>query len=195
MEVQKVLRLAKREWENIGSSLILCGDVGTIDFKDINGGSELLSLYRDIVEMESKFPKYGYSSKEAARVFAMLASKAGEKLGLDGEFTRSFSSGYGLVRTGLYDLNSSPEKYHLIKQMFFLKLFFPFGGYCTGWDFNSPTVQKKLKLVFDTFVIWQKDPASFVRDFVEYRFQLEPLWYRLTLTSDSPSRYFVTSFG
>jgi hypothetical protein len=100
MEVQKAFQLAKREWKNIGSSLILCGDVGVLDFKDMNGGSGRLSLYRDMVEMENKFPKYGYSSKEAARVFTVLASNAGERLGLKGEFAKSFSSGYSLVRTG-----------------------------------------------------------------------------------------------
>lgn len=195
MEVQKAFRIAKREWENIGSSLILCGDIGALDLKDMNGGSERLSLYRDIVEMESKFPTCSYSSKEAARVFTVLASEAGERLGLKGEIAKSFSSGYSLVRTGWYDLNSSPEKYHLIKQMFFLKLFFPFGGYSTGWDFESPTAQKKLKLIFDTFALWQEDPASFIRDFVEYGFYLEPRWYGLPLTAGSPSRYFITSSG
>ncbi|HSE83060.1 MAG TPA: hypothetical protein VLB01_00765 [Thermodesulfobacteriota bacterium] len=195
MEVQKAFHLAKREWKNIGSSLILCGDVGDLDFKGIYNGSERLSLYRDIVEMEDKFPKYGYSSKEAARVFDVLALNAGERLGLKGEFAKSFSSGYSLVRTGWYDLNSSPEKYHLIKQMFFLKLFFPFGGYSTTWDFESPTVLKKLELIFDTFFIWQKDPTRFVKDFVEYRFQLEPLWYGLPVAGGSPSRHFINSFG
>jgi hypothetical protein len=44
-----------------------------------------------------------------------------------------------------------------------------------NWDFNSPVVKAKLKLVFHNFVGWQDDPRSFIQDVRNYKAQLEPL--------------------
>src|ERR687887_149097 len=73
------------------------------------------------------------------------------------EFTKTFGGGYSCVRTGWFYLNGDIEKHHIIKHLFFYKLFFPLGGDFT-WDFNSPVVKSKLKVVFSKFAEWQEAP-------------------------------------
>lgn len=181
-QIQKTFQIMKREWENIRLSLRMCGDIGEFDSSDfVNGGSECLSLFRNITEMEHKLPGYGYSTCQAAYVFSTLASKAGERLGLKGEFVQAFGGGYSWVRTGWFDLDGSIEEHHLIKRMLFLKLFSPFGGDFTSWDFRSPVANTKLKLVFNTFIEWQSDPKSYSHDIREYGTQIGRIRHGLSL--------------
>lgn len=181
MKVLRAVQIAKREWENIRISLENCGDIGEVDFED-SVNSEIMRiegfhLVKNLIEMESKLSKYGYFTPEAAYVFSTLALGAAKRLGLTCRLAHAFGSGYSLVRTGYFDLNGiTDEEEHpqIIKRLFFLKLFFPVGG-DFNWDFNSPVVKAKLKLVFHNFVEWQDDPRSFIQDVRNYKAQLEPL--------------------
>lgn len=184
MKIQRAIQIAGREWENIRLSLEMCGDIGEFDPKDfVNNGSDWLSLVRNIKEMEYKYPIYGYFSHQAAYVFNTLALKAGERLGLIDKFATTFGGGYSCVRTGwFFHLNGDIEKHHILKQMFFLKLFSPLGGDFMGWDYKSPIAGTKMKLIFDTFTKWQDNPDSYIQDIREYKTQLEPLWHGLLLS-------------
>jgi hypothetical protein len=71
------------------------------------------------------------------------------------------------------------EEGHIIKQLFFLKIFFPLGGYF-NWDFNSTVVKTKLKILLLKFRAWQDDPDSYIQDVRDYKYQLEPLWHGLS---------------
>jgi hypothetical protein len=179
MEILRAVKIATREWENIKASLEICGDIGEFHSKNNARSkpdsllvSEGLILVRNLIEMEEKFPIYGYFTPEAAYVFTTLASKAAERLGLIGGLARVFGSGYSLVRTGCLD-PSVAEKHH-IKQMVFFKLFFPIGG-GFNWKFHSPLVKVKLKIIFDKFVLWQDAPRIYIQEVGNYKDQLEPL--------------------
>jgi hypothetical protein len=184
MEILRAIEIAKREWGNIRVSLERCGDIGEFSSKNYARGrippiANGPLLIRNIIEMENKMPTYSYFTKEAAHVYAVLASGAGERLGLNPRLSQTFSSGYSWVRTGCLDLNIV-EKKHVIKQLFFYKLFFPLGGHF-GWDFNSQSSKSKLNLVYHKFISWQDNPAVYYQDVVKYKEQLEPLWNGLAL--------------
>lgn len=182
MKIQEAILIAGREWENVRLSLRMCGDIGEFDSQSfVNNGSDWLYFIKSIVGMEYKLPRCGYCSHQASYVFATLASKAGEKLGIKGELARTFGSGYSWVRTGCFSLNDV-QKRQAAKRMFFLKLFSPLGGDLTEWSFKSPTVGTKIKLIFDTFAGWQNDPESYSHDIREYRDQIEPIWLGLSST-------------
>jgi hypothetical protein len=185
MDIQRAVQIAEREWENIRLSLQMCGDIGEFDsINHINNSpaivSETLPLIRSLIEMENKLSTYGYFTQEAAYVFTYLASRAGERLGLAYKLAQTFGRGYSWIRTGWFDLESV-EKQYLIKQIIFFKLFFPLGRDFISWDFNSPVVKAKLKAVLYKFATWQSNPNSYIQDVREFREQLEPLWYGLSL--------------
>lgn len=178
MEIIRALEIAEREWGNIRSSVEMCGDIGEFHPKNHARSkldpllvSEGLILVRNLVEMENKFPMYGYFTSEAAYVFTTIASKAAGRLGLKGRLAWAFGSGYSLIRTGCLDPNVA-EKHHL-KQMVFFKLFFPIGaGF--NWKFHSSVVKVKLKTTFDKFVLWQDAPRTYIQEVRKYKDQLEP---------------------
>lgn len=185
MGIQRAIQIAKREWENIRLSLQMYGDIGEFDsVNHLDSGSaivsETLPFVRSLIEMENKLSTYGYFTPEAGYVFTYLVSRAGERLGLSYKLAQTFGRGYSWIRTGWFDLEGV-EKQHLIKQIIFFKLFFPLGRDFISWDFNSPSVRTKLRAVLYKFAAWQSNPNSYIQDVREYREQLEPLWYGLSL--------------
>jgi hypothetical protein len=193
MEIPRALQIARREWENIRISLQECSDIGEFDSNNhVNSKTTLISrgnlLVRNLIEMENKLPTHGYFTPEASYVFTTLASRASERLELGGRLAQTFGSGYSWVRTGWLDLSGMEEQKHLIKQLFFFKIFFPLGGYF-NWDFNSPLVKTKLKAVFYIFATWQGNPSSYIQDVKDYRSGLEPLWHGLSLALDFPRKF------
>lgn len=188
MQILKALQIATREWENIRLSLEMCGDIGEFQSKNTATTeplivSEGLLLVRNIIEMDNKLSTYGYFTPEAGYVFTTLASMAAEELGLTDELAQPFGKGYSWVRTGWFDLEGI-EKQHLMKQIIFFKLFFPLGRDFISWDFGSSAVKAKLKAVLYKFAAWQSNPNRYIQDIRDYREQLEPLWYGLSLALD-----------
>lgn len=192
MLVQNALEIANREWENIRTSLEECGDIGVFNDESQlydNGSSRIdkcFSLVRSLIEMDSKLPKYGYFTMDAAHVFATLASKAGVTLGLCESLAYKFGCGYSLVRTSCLDRNCVNDiQRHVLKQLLFFKIFYPLGGFF-DWDFDSPAEQLKLELVFHMFTDWQKKPESYRRDLTDFGEQLEPLLRGLSIKINLP---------
>ncbi len=183
MKINRVVQIARREWENIKSSLEMCGDIGEFDSEnpihcrltEIEGSR----LVQNITGMGNKFQTYGYFTQEAAYVFSALVSSAAERLGLVGGLAETFGNGYSWVRTGWFDMDHV-GKQHVIKQLFFMKIFFPFGGYF-NWDFNSRESKTKLRAVFNRFIAWQDNPKSYGQDLNNHKDQLEPLLLGLFL--------------
>jgi hypothetical protein len=106
-------------------------------------------------------------------------SVAAERLGLVGGLAETFGNGYSWVRTGWFDLDHA-GKQQVIKQLFFVKIFFPLGGYFK-LDFNSRGSKTKLRAVFNIFIKWQDNPKSFAQDITSHKDQLEPLLFGLFL--------------
>ncbi|MGQ0793324.1 MAG: hypothetical protein ACT4NX_04460 [Deltaproteobacteria bacterium] len=190
MEIQSAVQIARREWENIQISLQLCGDTGEFSLKrQVNGN---LYLTNSLMDMERKIPVHDYLTLEAAYVFAELASKAAERLGLSRNLAKTFGSGYSWVRTGWVDLrwlNAAGKlriKDHVVNQVLFFRLFFPSTEGDFIWGFDSPPVKARLKLIFDKFNMWQCNPDSRIEDFISYKHTLAPLWLGLTMTMDAP---------
>jgi hypothetical protein len=172
MEIQRAIEVAKREWDNIRVSLDMCGDIGEFDSKSqINIGftlSENLLLIRNLIDMDNKFSTHRYLTPEAAYVFTVVVSRAAEALGITGELGQNFGSGYSLIRTGCFISSGTEEE--RIKQMAFLKLFFPIrGGF--NWKFHSPLVKARLKSVFDKFVEWQSATGIYIKNPSLYKSQ------------------------
>ncbi|MGH7800896.1 MAG: hypothetical protein ACREOW_09755 [Thermodesulfobacteriota bacterium] len=189
MEILRALKIAVREWGNIRVSLEMFGDIEDFNTKHyLNNKLTLLpgglTLARKLIEMEGKLPTYGYLTQEAAYVFSTLASRAVERLGLRGNLAHTFGSGYSWVRTGWFDPNDI-DREHVIKQLFFFKIFYPIGGYFY-WDFNSPVVKTKLQVVLLKFTTWQNNPGSYLQDVEDCKEQLEPLWRGLSLSLGFP---------
>lgn len=195
MQIERVFIIAIKEWRNIRVSLEGYGDIGEFDSKNhvknrltlIDTGNKFPAyeyltegslLIRNLIEMENKLLTYGYFTQEAAYVFTSLASKAAEKLGLKDGMAQTFGRGYSWVRTGRFD-PSGIENQHVIKQLLFMKMFFPLGGYF-NWDFNSPVVKTKLRAILHKFFAWQGNPRNYIRDVKDYKDQIEPLWFGLS---------------
>jgi hypothetical protein len=183
MEIIRALQTARMVWGNIKLSLEMCGDIGEFDSE--NPVNSRLSetkgspLVENLINMENKFQTYGYFTSEAAYVFSALVSSAAERLGLVGGLAETFGNGYSWVRTGWFDLDHV-GKQHVIKQLFFMKIFFPLGGYF-NWDFNSRESKAKLKAVFNRFVSWQDSPRNYIQDIIDCKDQIEPLLLGLFL--------------
>jgi hypothetical protein len=191
-EIKRAFEIATRGWENVKASLEICGDIGGFHSRNHARSkpnsilvSEGLHLVRNIIMMEIKLSTYGYFTQEAAYVFTYIASRAAERLGLKGEMAQIFGRGYSWVRTGCFD-PFEIEEHHVIKQLFFMKIFFPLGGYFK-WDFNSPVVKTKLRAILHKFVAWQDNPRSYIQDVKDYKDQIEPLWRGLSLAINSPA--------
>jgi hypothetical protein len=189
MKILRALQIAKREWGNIRVSLEKFGDIGEFDSNNyVNINPNLLSegslLVRNLIEMDNKLSTHWYFTQEAAYVFTTLASRAGERLGLTDKLAQTFGRGYSWVRTGWFDPRGIEEQY-VIKQLFFMKIFFPLGGYF-NWYFDSPEVKMKLRVVLDKYAGWQDNPRSYIEDVRRYRDQLEPLWRGLSSALNFP---------
>ena len=193
MNILKSTEIIRREWENIRVSLERCGDIGELSFEEksnraINGITSDLRFLRNAVEMKNKYPTYGYFSHEAAYVFTVLATRAGKSLGLRNDLSRSFGSGYSIVRTGWLELYITEEK-SIVKQWLFFKLFSQRREDFT-WDFSSLIVKKKLKRILDKFLAWQEDPSTYFHDIRSHKTKLEEFERSLSLVLSYPGEVF-----
>lgn len=175
MEIQGAVQVAEREWENIRASLEMCGNIGEFDFTNYLNTRPILVpedslLVRNLIEMENRFPIHRYITPEAAYVFTTVASRAAEGLGLTGELSQNFGSGYSLIRTGCFTSNGTEDQ--RIRQMVFLRLFFPLGG-GFNWKFHSRLVKARLKSVFDKFVECQDNTEIYIQNSRLYESQIE----------------------
>ncbi len=96
----KAIKIAIREWDNIRRSLEKCGDVGELAPEDVVTDDPIHMLVKkfllftsSLIEMDKKLLKYRYSIPEASDVFAALAEKAAERLGL----ARGLAAGINLA--------------------------------------------------------------------------------------------------
>ncbi|HLE24517.1 MAG TPA: hypothetical protein VI935_02570 [Thermodesulfobacteriota bacterium] len=164
--INKQLRIARREWENIRQSLEMCGDIGDFNPEDLRNsiwfiGQEYEGFISNIIDMDEKFSQCGYGTSDALNVLTKFASVAAEKLGFKEELASAFGMGYGFVRTGLLAYDKLEPR-----QILFCKMFYPL-GVNFKWDFNPSMVKTKLKIVFEKFRSWQNNPQLYTQDFAQ----------------------------
>jgi len=177
-ELNISLRIAEREWNNIRTSLELCGDTGNFCREDFIVGiidediilreplkspTKSVSFYsptyypmyflRNLLVMEDKLPDLGYQSVEAMYVFIELVTKAASRIGLEGNFAMGFGNGYGYVRTGWL-----AEKGWAVERDTFYKQFFEGRKTKYDWEFFWDSIKKRFLTNFNTFKSWQNDP-------------------------------------
>ena len=182
--LNKALLIAQREWENVRSSLELSGDIGEFDKEDFMIGviaedviirepllspTKSVSVYaptfypmyfvQNLLTMDQKLAKEGYSTIEALYVFVEIAAKAAERLGLNGSFAMSFGTGYGGARTGWI-----AEKGYPIERELFVKMFFKNRKKSYDWDFYCSSVQENLSGIFIKFQSWQNDEDLYKKE-------------------------------
>ena len=179
MKSEETIGIANREWDNIRKSLIEIADVGELDLSAIPGSGfakKYSGLYfvSSLNRLDEGFSEHGYFTPEAAYVFVNLAYIAGKKLGLEDNFAESFASGYSWVRTGYFDLDCIEDHRSVIKQILFFQTFYPIEG-DFDWSFDSSVVGERLKQVFNNFLLWQNNPAAYVKGLRVFREKLEPL--------------------
>ncbi|MEE8045068.1 MAG: hypothetical protein V3T52_05415 [Thermodesulfobacteriota bacterium] len=182
--LNEALLIAQREWENVRSSLELSGDIGEFDKEDFMIGviaedviirepllspTKSVSVYaptfypmyfvQNLLAMDQKLAKEGYSTIEALYVFVEIATKAAERLGLKGSFSMSFGAGYGSARTGWI-----AEKGYPIERELFVKMFFKNRKKSYDWDFYGSSVQENLSGIFIKFQSWQNDEDLYKKE-------------------------------
>lgn len=182
--LNKALLIAQREWENVRSSLELSGDIGEFDKEDFMIGviaedviirepllspTKSVSVYaptfypmyfvQNLLTMDQKLAKEGYSTIEALYVFVEIAAKAAERLGLNGSFAMSFGTGYGGARTGWI-----AEKGYPIERELFVKMFFKNRKKSYDWDFCRSSVKENLNVIFIKFQSWQNDEDLYKKE-------------------------------
>lgn len=191
--LEKAIRIAKREWENIRVSLELCGDIGEFNKEEFMIGvieedviikepaispSKSVSphapsfypmyLVRNLLQMDEKLPKHGYKTVEALYAYIELVTKAVERIGLVGTFSMAFGSGYGNVRTGWI-----AEKGRKEERVIFFDMFFR-GRPDYDWDFHWNSVKEKLKQIFNKFMKWQENPVLYRKE-VKPKAKVKPM--------------------
>ncbi len=177
-ELNISLKIAEREWNNVRTSLELCGDTGNFCREDFIVGiidediilreplkspTKSVSFYsptyypmyflRNLLVMEDKLPDLGYQSVEAMYVFIELVTKAASRIGLEGNFAMGFGNGYGYVRTGWL-----AEKGWAVERDTFYKQFFEGRKTKYDWEFFWDSIKKRFLTNFNTFKSWQNDP-------------------------------------
>jgi hypothetical protein len=168
----------------VRSSLELSGDIGEFDKEDFMIGviaedviirepllspTKSVSVYaptfypmyfvQNLLTMDQKLAKEGYSTIEALYVFVEIATKAAERLGLKGSFSMSFGAGYGSARTGWI-----AEKGYPIERELFVKMFFKNRKKSYDWDFYGSSVKENLNVIFIKFQSWQNDEDLYKKE-------------------------------
>lgn len=179
--LERALVIAGREWEKVRQSLGECGDIGAFDKKDFMIGiieedviirqplispTKSVSFYAptfypmyfidNLLKMEEKLEDRGYSTPEALYVYIELATRASEKLGLEGTFAMAFGAGYGSVRTGWV-----AEKGFPVEREIFFNMFFEGRKKDFAWDSYWTSVRESLKRILGRFRSWQEDETLF----------------------------------
>lgn len=179
--LERALVIAGREWEKVRQSLGECGDIGGFDKKDFMIGiieedviirqplispTKSVSFYAptfypmyfidNLLKMEEKLEARGYSTPEALYVYIELATRASEKLGLEGTFAMAFGAGYGSVRTGWV-----AEKGFPVEREIFFNMFFEGRKKDFAWDPFWSSVRESFKRILGRFRSWQEDEALF----------------------------------
>jgi hypothetical protein len=182
--LRKALEVAWREWENVRSSLKLAGDIGEFNKEDFMIGiieedviirEPLLSptksvsgysptfypmyFVKNLLAMDEKLGKDGYRTIEALYVFVELATKASERLGLNGSFSMSFGAGYASARSGWI-----AEKGYPLERDLFVKMFFRNRKKSYDWDFYWTSVRENLNQIFSKFESWQGNEKLYKKE-------------------------------
>lgn len=160
--------VAALEWEKIRTSLRLCGDIGPFEEAHITQGDgfeqeEVADFWQNLADFAETVEEHGYGTLEAMGVYCLLVRLAVRRLGLSGAIATAFANGYSYIRTGwALDTDTS------IEQNLFYKMFFQ-SREDHGWEFDSPTVQERLKLIFDKFMSWEQDRLYYHDELDSYR--------------------------
>jgi len=182
--LNEALVIARREWENVRTSLKPAGDIGEFDKEDfmigvidedviirepLNSPTKSVSGYsptfypmyfvKNLLTMDEKMDKDGYKTIEALYVFVELATKAAERLGLIGSFSMSFGAGYGSARSGWI-----AEKGYPIERELFVKMFFRNRKKSYDWDYNWTSVRENLNRIFTKFESWQNNEKLYKKE-------------------------------
>ena len=182
--LKEALEIARREWENVRLSLELSGDIGEFDKEDfmigvieedviirmpLDSPTKSVSVYAptyypmyfvdNLLRMEKRFKESGYCTTEALYVYIELATKAVERLGLNGSFAMALGAGYASARTGWI-----AEKGYPVEREIFCKMFFRGKKKHYGWDFHWASVRGRLKEIFDKFSAWQSDEELYLEE-------------------------------
>lgn len=182
--LERALVIAREEWEKVRLSLSAAGDIGPFDKADFMIGvieedviirlplespTKSVSVYAptyypmyfvaNLIAMEEKSGVKGYSTPEALYIFIELATRASERLGLEGTFAMAFGAGYGSVRTGWI-----AEKGFPVERQIFFDMFFRGRKKDYAWEPNWTAVQERLRGIFGKFMSWQKDEKLFHRE-------------------------------
>ena len=176
-ELELTLQIAEKEWNKIGESLSLCGDIGEFSKQDFMIGiieedvivrlpkispTKSVSVYaptyypmyfvKNIKTMNEKFSEKGYRTTEALYSFIELATRASDRLGLRGTISMAFGVGYANVRTGWIAEKGLQREREIFEKMFFSGKFKNY-----DWECDWTSVKKVLKEIFDKFQSWQEN--------------------------------------
>jgi hypothetical protein len=164
----KEIELAERLWNELRESLSLCGEIGEFcpdDFilEDIprltlHGKPVLpLPVLRRLLELDVQINEVFWNVYEA------LAIAAAKKLGFHNELAVAFADALSCLRTGMAGGHHTQAE-QCISQDIFLKAI----PYRADWNPGSIALQKQLKLVFEKFKEWERDPEGYRREIQQF---------------------------
>jgi hypothetical protein len=176
-QLELILQIAEKEWNNIRESLSLCGDIGVFSKQDFMIGiieedvivrlpkispTKSVSVYaptyypmyfiKNIKTMNEKFSEKGYRTTEALYSYIELATRASQRLGLRGTISMAFGVGYANVRTGWIAEKGLQREREIFERMFFSAKFKNY-----DWESDWTSVKKALKKIFKKFQSWQEN--------------------------------------
>ena len=183
-DLNKALKIAQREWENIRKSLEFCGDIGNFDKEDFMVGiieedvivrqplsnpTKSVSGYsptfypmyflKNVLIMDEKFEDMGYNTLEAMYVFIELATKAVSRLGLSGNLAMGFGSGYAYIRTEWIAEKGWTEEREIFHSMFFKGRAIDY-----NWQFIWASVKERLDKIYIKFNEWKDNPDIYKKE-------------------------------
>lgn len=176
------LGVASREWNNIRTSLALCGDIGDFSADDFivsdlrarawGGGKPPLALI-DALEAKREMGQnleQPYCSISASRLYLALGIAAGQRLGFDAFFAALFGDGLAIVRSRLGGAfgNCAFEEAQF-EQAFDDALNLRKNGNASvatmatlfAWRWDDVDVQRAFRACFDLIRDWIENPVAY----------------------------------
>ncbi len=161
---KKELKLAADLWDEIRTSLILCGDIGEFSPEDFEF-SDIPRVMRNdrpvlpLLLLE-RLGDLGIEINEVFwNVYEALAISAARRLGFEGKMAIVFADSLTCVRTGMVGGHRTEAEQCISQEIFLREV-----PVESVWDPDSAKVQGQNLLIYKKIMGWQLDPAGYQQE-------------------------------
>lgn len=161
---KKELKLAADLWDEIRTSLFLCGDIGEFlpedfEFSDI---PRVMRNDRPVLPLLllERLGDLGIEINEVFwNVYEALAISAARRLGFEGKMAIVFADSLTCVRTGMVGGHRTEAEQCISQEIFLREV-----PVESVWDPDSAKVQGQNLLIYKKIMGWQLDPAGYQQE-------------------------------